>query len=118
MGNETDILSLASSFKGKSAAYITETLSAIGNNSMAEGISRVVDSSIKFGFKKGVFWCISGTSVVLGTTIAVLYFCQKRIAQNAVLQKANVSDTEPSQAGEETICCNTANENNDKSTER
>lgn len=129
MGHESDILDLILSSAGKTAPYMTEKLSKIGDGSMAEGISALADFAAKsgmeigekVGLKKGAVLGIFGTLTVLGGAKVVLDFRQKRAARIAALQEVDnrmkITDTESSPAGEEPLCCDADGEYKDESTE-
>jgi hypothetical protein len=48
-----EILNLVNSSAGKAAPYMTQKLKEIGNGSMAEGISAMMDYSVKCGMEMG-----------------------------------------------------------------
>ncbi len=97
MGHESEILDLILSSAGKAAPYMTEKLSKIGDGSMAEGISELVefgaksgmDIGEKNGLKKGVVLGALGTFTIWGAVKIVLDFRQRRIERITALQEAD-----------------------------
>lgn len=132
MGHEGDILDLVLSSAGKTAPYMTQKLSVIGDGSMAEGISALANFAAKsgmeigekVGIRKGVGLGVLGTLTLIGTVKVALDFRQKRIERIAALREADSRmridgiEAESAQADEESLGCDVADEHKDESKER